>query len=106
MRTVTVALVFSLSACSEGTVDSSSLDTGTDAASDLGEIFDSAPEVADTLPDVVAPFVPTSVNAELVFSGPSRQKTPPTWNAHLPKLVGDDAFLYAVHTHFTEDTSS
>ena len=49
------------------------------------------------------PHVPTGATAELIFAGPGPVSTPPTWNAHLPKLVGDDDFLYAAHTHFPQD---
>jgi len=59
---------------------------------------------ADADPDMdLGPFVPTHVAAEVVSSGPARVSTPPSWNAHLPKLVADDVHLYAVHTHFTPD---
>ncbi len=63
-----------------------------------------AADVSDAPPD--ARFVPKTVNAEPIFTGPDRQRTPPTWNAHLPKLVGDDTFLYAAHTHFPDATDA
>src|SRR5579883_2303317 len=48
------------------------------------------------------PYVPAAAQAELIFTGPQGVATPPTWNAHLPKLAGDGAFLYAAHTHFPD----
>jgi hypothetical protein len=54
----------------------------------------------DASPDS-GPFVPSHVQAELIASGPVRVSTPPSWNAHLPKLVSDGTHYYAIHTHFT-----
>lgn len=51
-------------------------------------------------------YVPASAACELIASGPARVSTPATWNAHLPKLVGDAHYLYAVHTHFPGDVAS
>ena len=59
----------------------------------------------DAEPDAGGPFVPIEVNAGLIHSGPASVSTPATWNAHLPKLVGDGTAWYAVHTHFPQDTN-
>jgi hypothetical protein len=45
---------------------------------------------------------PPVVHAELVAASPAGEATPPTWNAHLPKLAGDGVFLYAVHTYYPQ----
>ncbi|MBI5517724.1 MAG: hypothetical protein HY909_28390 [Deltaproteobacteria bacterium] len=81
--------------------------------SDTSRPMDAPPDFAlsDTIPipdathdgapsPDAAPFTPTALRARLVFTGPSGVTTPPSWNAHLPKLTGDARFLYAVHTHF------
>jgi hypothetical protein len=57
----------------------------------------------DAGPPVGAPLV---VEAELVASSPAGVATPPTWNAHLSKLVGDAHFLYAVHTYYPSEVAS
>jgi hypothetical protein len=65
-----------------------------DARSDVSDAADAAP--ASDAP----PFAPAELRARVVFSGPAGVTTPPSWNAHLPKLTGDARYLYAVHTHF------
>lgn len=45
------------------------------------------------------------VEAQLVWSGFAGVKTPPTWNAHLPKLASDGEWMYAVHTHYAPDAA-
>ena len=51
------------------------------------------------------PYVPICT-AELVGTSVTGQATPPTWNAHLPKLVGDGDHWYLAHTEFTTDVNS
>lgn len=53
-----------------------------------------------------APAKPLAVQAQWITSSPAGAKTPPTWNAHLPKLAGDGTFLYAVHTYFTDEVAT
>lgn len=48
--------------------------------------------------------LPAEIAAEVVFSSTVGATTPPTWNAHLPKLVGDEQNFYAVFTHFPDAT--
>lgn len=91
------------------------------SSSDSSALHDSAPglevgedssfdatsdAVPDTATDTAPPFVPTKVALEPIFESATPQKTPPTWNAHLSKLVGDSSFLYAVHTSFSDDVAS
>jgi hypothetical protein len=52
------------------------------------------------------PFVPAALVAERITSSPAGVATPPTWNAHLPKLVDDGEDLYAAHTYFPDDVAS
>ena len=42
------------------------------------------------------------VDAEVVTSVLRGASTPSSWNPNLPKLVGDSAFLYAVHTYYPD----
>ncbi|MEZ5964785.1 MAG: hypothetical protein R3F56_13145 [Planctomycetota bacterium] len=51
-------------------------------------------------------IAPPLVQAEPIHTGPTRVGTPPTWNAHLPKLAGDAVHLYAVHTHYATDVAA
>lgn len=65
-------------------------DAGADGAADASE---------------AGPYVPVELRAGLIHAGPVRVSTPPTWNAHLPKLAGDGAAWYAVHTHYPQDVA-
>jgi len=51
------------------------------------------------------PFDPVCT-AEVVGSSINGQVTPPTWNPHLPKLVGDGNHWYVMHTEFTPDVDA
>jgi hypothetical protein len=69
--------------------------------------IDAPVDVAVDTAVIDAPFqTPAQIRSELIFSGPSRVKTSAAWNANLPKLAGDDKFLYAVHTHFADDVAT
>ena len=46
------------------------------------------------------------VQAELIWLSPAGATTPPTWNAHLPKLAGDEVFFYAAHTYYADSTAN
>jgi len=86
-----------------------SADAPEDASTEAGD--DAAPDALtdappDALPDGGPPFVPTEMHAGLIHSGPGLVATPATWNAHLPKLVGDGSYWYAVHTHFPQDVAT
>jgi hypothetical protein len=83
--------------------DDAPTDASNDAPIDAGR--DAANGEAAPPPDA-GPFVPTAVNAELISTSPGRVLTPPAWNEHLPKLVGDGTFLYAVHTYFTDPVAT
>ena len=102
------ALAVGLGACGDTAGSAATPDTidASTGASDGGVQGDGAAGSGDSsTPDAIAdagPFVPASARAELVFSSPARTKTPPAWNAHSPKLVGDGTFFYAVHTYFTD----
>jgi hypothetical protein len=71
--------------------------------SDVGGDRTVAHDVVDAGMGVV---VPSEIAAEVVFESSAGAATPPTWNAHLPKLVGDDRFFYAVYTHAADAVSS
>ena len=75
--------------------DDSPLDAQIDASSGDAGVGEAAPGDAGA-------FVPGAANAELISTSPARVLTPPAWNEHLPKLVGDGSFLYAVHTYFMD----
>ena len=80
--------------------------TGADAnAEPPGDASDSATPPGEAAVDA-GPFVPTAANVELIATSPARVLTPPAWNEHLPKLVGDGMFDYAVHTYFTDATDT
>jgi hypothetical protein len=98
---VAAALVL---ACSNGGgTAASNDDTGTTETSggDTATTTDTNPTY-----DTAVFATPTEVKTEVIFVGPARTRTSAAWNAHLPKLAGDDKFLYAVHTHFTEDLTT
>jgi hypothetical protein len=83
------------------TVDGSPEDAGPDASPrDAGHVPDAVS--SSDAGDAATAFVPTAANAELIFTSPAKVATPPAWNANSPKLAGDDSFLYAVHTYFTD----
>jgi hypothetical protein len=78
--------------------DADDTDTGMDASADAS---------ADTGADAGATVrIPSEITAEAVFEAPAGATTPPTWNAHLPKLVGDARFLYVAFTHYPEAVSA
>lgn len=79
--------------------DASHEQSPTDSPAEDGAPDDSESGEPDAEPE------PLVVHAELIASSPVGQATPPTWNAHLPKLAGDGVFLYAVHTHYSQDVS-
>jgi hypothetical protein len=103
--------VLALVACGSGGAGSATPgDGGSDASVSIdaahgdGSALESgSAEGGDAAPPADGgPYVPTAANAELIASSPARLLTPPAWNEHLPKLVGDGSFLYAVHTYFTD----
>ncbi len=47
--------------------------------------------------------VPPTIQAQLVFEAPVEATTPSTWNAHLPKLTGDESFYYVNYTFAPAD---
>jgi hypothetical protein len=81
-------------------------DAVTDALPDVApDVSDdaAADAAADATEDAPGgPFIPTEMRGGLIHTGPVPEKTPPSWNAHLPKLVGDGEYWYAVHTHFPQ----
>lgn len=48
--------------------------------------------------------IPQRITAQLVFEAPVAATTPATWNAHLPKLTGDENFFYLNYSYETPDT--
>lgn len=50
-------------------------------------------------PDAGPIVVPATISGQLVDRLAMRVDTPPTWNSHIPKLVSDGAFLYAIVHH-------
>jgi hypothetical protein len=54
----------------------------------------------DAIPDAKPPLSYT-VNDRLIVADSVKVKTPCTWNAHLPKLVTDGIWSYAVFTRYT-----
>ena len=110
MRLVVLVSLLGLLGCLACSNGASATPPGpSDGASETNTITDStAFDATDALdaPDAVEAFMPSDVRGELIFSGPGRTRTPASWNAHLPKVAGDDKFLYAVHTHFTEDVTT
>jgi hypothetical protein len=94
---------------SDATTDAPSSDARSDAALDATTTdatrTDSDASDGDgdaAMDDARAVRVPSAITAELVYEAPAGARTPPTWNAHLPKLVGDDRDFYAVFTHYPE----
>jgi hypothetical protein len=65
----------------------------------------SSTDTADTSSHAPAPL-PSSATLEPLSTSPTGVATPPTWNANLPKLAGDGAFYYAVHTYYADDAAS
>lgn len=74
--------------------------TPVDASDEIGgdSSIDSSKDAGEE--SAIEPFIPAELRVGLIHTGPSPQTTPATWNAHLPKIVGDGAFWYAVHTHY------
>lgn len=99
-----LAVAFTLACASERTAeptrDAALPDTNVDAVAEDSVASDIA---VDSASDAL--FEPSGVTAERIFTGPVRVKTPPTWNAHLSKLVADDKYFYAVHTHYPDATA-
>ena len=95
-----------LGCASGGTEPARDRDATNDAVADVTDAF--AEAAVDAPPDLsdAAPKLPARVFLEPIAESPAPTKTPPTWNAHLSKLVGDASFLYAVHTSFTEEVAT
>lgn len=96
-------LLLTLLGCSNGATNPTAPD-GAIVTNEAGP--DATAEATADVADATEAFTPSEVVGELIFSGPARARTPASWNAHLPKLAGDDKFLYVVHTHFTEDVTT
>jgi len=71
------------------------VDADTDADTDTDSDADSDAD----------PLAGRVVEAELIHSSEDGRTTPPTWNAHLPKLAADGRFLYAVHTEAADSVA-
>jgi hypothetical protein len=90
-----------------GDADAAPVDADETGADEAGA--DAVPDdaVGDDADDVPAPpYVPAALVAERIATSPAGVSTPPTWNAHLPKLVDDGEYLHAAHTYFPDDTAS
>lgn len=101
----------------DASADGALLDTSTrdTATGDTGEVLDGrsqpdspgADSPADSAgPDAGPVNAPDSIAGELVYRATTRLQTPPTWNSHIPKLVSDGVYLYAIAHHSPAGSTS
>lgn len=80
--------------------DASAADAGRDTSTDTSLVDTQTAENDGAVEaDAGAVVVPPSIPGQLVDRFALRVDTPPTWNSHIPKLVSDGTYLYAIVHH-------